>query len=58
MNSPQMLLEKVRNSHSQGEVNTELSGYKLVLARAIWVIVAIMALALWVISIPPGMPNI
>jgi hypothetical protein len=54
MNPPQMLAEKARDSNLQGEANTELSGYKLVLARIVWVVLAVTALALWVISIPPG----
>ena len=36
------------------ETGTQLHGYKLILARSAWGIIAAMALVLWVADIPPG----
>src|SRR5438094_10622751 len=33
---------------------TQLHGYKLIIARSAWSIIAAMALVLWVADIPPG----
>jgi hypothetical protein len=51
---PEILAEKVESSNLQGEADTQLRGYKLSLARAAWIVLAVTALALWVASIPPG----
>ena len=52
MNVPEILTEKVGSLNSQGETNTQLRGYQLMLARIAWVVLAVTALALWVASIP------
>ena len=54
MKAPKILADKLRSSNSQNDADTQLSGYKLMLARAVWVILAVTVLALWVIQLPPG----
>jgi hypothetical protein len=54
MNAPHMVAEKMVSPNSQGEADAQLRGYKLMLARAAWAILVVMALALWVVTIPPG----
>jgi hypothetical protein len=36
------------------ETDTQLHGYKLILARTVWVVIAVLAVALLVADIPPG----
>ena len=36
------------------EANTQLHGYKLILARTAWAIIAVVAVALYIADIPPG----
>ncbi|MGZ3623422.1 MAG: hypothetical protein ACXVDN_02340 [Ktedonobacteraceae bacterium] len=36
------------------ETDTQLYGYKLVLARTVWGILTVMSLVLWIADIPPG----
>ena len=36
------------------ETGTQLHGYKLILARTVWVVITTMALVLWIADIPPG----
>ena len=36
------------------ETSTQLHGYKLILARAAWVVITAMAIVLWIADIPPG----
>jgi len=36
------------------ETNTQLHGYKLILARTAWIVITAMALVLWIVDIPPG----
>jgi len=54
MNASQIAAEKRVSTPSQGEADTQLRGYQLMLARAAWVVIAVAALALWVVTIPPG----
>jgi hypothetical protein len=54
MNVPEILVDKVRSSNSQNDADTQLGGYKLTLARTGWVVLAVTALALWVVELPPG----
>ena len=54
MNVPEILVEKVGSSNSQNEIDTQLRGYKLMLARTAWVTIAVIALTLWVVQIPSG----
>jgi hypothetical protein len=52
MNSPQLLAEKIVGPNLQNEADTQLHGHKLMLARTAWVIVALIAVALWVAYVP------
>jgi hypothetical protein len=54
MNAAEILADKVRSSNSQNDPDTQLSGYKLMLARTVWVVLAITALVLWIVQLPPG----
>jgi hypothetical protein len=54
MNASQIAAEKIVSTPSQGEADTHLRGYQLMLARAAWVVIAVAALALYVVTIPPG----
>ncbi|HEX6554511.1 MAG TPA: hypothetical protein VF026_17220 [Ktedonobacteraceae bacterium] len=54
MQSPPLLTEKVTSSHSQSEADTLLRGYRLILARAAWASIALVAVALCIADIPPG----
>ena len=36
------------------ETDTELHGYKLILARTVWVVIAVLAVTLWTADILPG----
>ena len=36
------------------ETNTQLHGYKLILARTAWIVITTMALVLWIADIQPG----
>src|ERR1700730_2847195 len=54
MNAPEILADKVRSSNSQNDADTQLSDYKLMLPRTVWVVLAVTALALWVVQLPPG----
>jgi hypothetical protein len=54
MNLPQLLADKLRSSNSQNDADTLLSGYKLALARTVWVVLAVTVLALWIVQLPPG----
>lgn len=54
MNSPQLLADKLRSSNSQNDADTQLSGYKLMLARTMWIVLAVTVLALWIVQLPPG----
>lgn len=36
------------------ETDTQLHGYKLILARTVWVVIAVLAVALWIADILPG----
>jgi hypothetical protein len=36
------------------ETDTQLHGYKLILARTVWVVIAVLAMALWIADILPG----
>ena len=36
------------------KTNTQLHGYKLILARTAWIVITAMALVLWIVDIPPG----
>ena len=35
-------------------IDTQLHGYKLILARTVWVVISVLAVALWIASIPSG----
>ena len=52
MNAPHYLVEKMSGSHVQSEPDTQLHGYTLILARTIWVVIAVLAAAPFVIFIP------
>src|SRR5579859_4979977 len=54
MQSPQIVTEKVASSSSPREADTQLRGYWLILARAAWAIIAVVAVALCLADIPPG----
>jgi signal transduction histidine kinase len=54
MNASQIAAEKRVSTPSQGEADTQLRGYPLMLARTAWVVIAVAALALWAVTIPPG----
>ena len=52
MSASHRITEKTGNIASQSEANTELQGYPLILARAAWAIIVVMALALWIVDLP------
>lgn len=52
MNAPHQLVEKMAGPHVQSEPDTQLHGNKLILARTVWVVIAVLAVAPLVISIP------
>lgn len=54
MNDAQAAAEKADSLNPRSEANTQLHGYKLVLARTVWVIIAVVAVALYILDIPPG----
>ena len=54
MLSPHLIAQNTTRPHSQSETDTQLHGYRLILARASWAIIAIVALALCIADIPPG----
>ena len=54
MNASQVAAEKPTSRLSQSEADTPLRGYQLMLARTAWVVITATALALWVVTIPPG----
>ena len=54
MNAPHVVAEKMVGPLSQGETDTQLHGYKLMLARTAWAILVVMALVLLVADIPLG----
>lgn len=54
MNAPHLVAEKMVSPNLQSEVDTQLHGYKLMLARAAWTIIVAMALAFLVADIPRG----
>ena len=54
MNALHVSPEKRVSPLEHRETNTQLSGYQLVLARTTWAVIVLTALALWVVTIPPG----
>ena len=54
MHSPPLRAETLASARSQNEADTELHGYKLILARAAWATITIVAVALCIADIPPG----
>ena len=52
MNAPHQVAKKMASPNSQSEADTQLHGRKLILARTAWAIIAVIAVALWVASIP------
>jgi len=54
MNASQIAAEKRVSTPSQSETDTQLRGHQLMLARTAWAVIAVTALGLWVITIPPG----
>jgi hypothetical protein len=54
MNAPRIVAEKIVSPNSQSEADTQLHGYKLMLARTAWAIIAVVAVAFWIADISPG----
>jgi hypothetical protein len=52
MSASHQVTEQTRSPTSHSEANTELHGYALILARAAWVIIVAMAVALWIVDLP------
>ena len=52
MNSPQVLEGKIISPNTQSAADTQLHGSKLILARIVWAILVVSALALLIASIP------
>src|SRR5579859_4027214 len=54
MNNPHVMAEQIVNPPSSTATDLHLRGYRLVLARTTWAILAVVALAFCIASIPPG----
>lgn len=54
MNTPHVLTQKMGGPPSHSEADTQLHGYQLLLARAAWVTLVVIDLALYVADIPLG----
>src|SRR6266487_1474567 len=52
MKAPHPSAEKIVSSNSQGDSDTQLHGRKLILARTVWAIIVVTALALWLADFP------
>lgn len=54
MNTPHVVTQKMGGPPSRSEADTQLRGYKLILARAAWIMLVVIDLALCVADIPLG----
>ena len=54
MSIPDVVAQKKGDAPSQSETDTQLHGYWLMFARAAWLIIACVAVAMSIAEIPPG----